>query len=135
MSALLKNERDIIVFLRNNSDLCVEFYLGKISWRALPPDLFKKELDMKAAVLESVEDNPSLPPQAAKIEDLIGMLAEGYRRKGYDINSLAKLDQVANLSADQGCLFATQFFDVLASLDASQSAYVFKNLIYLSAKG
>jgi hypothetical protein len=135
LSAMIRNERDIMVFLRSEPEVCVKFYLGNGSVRALPTNLFQKELDLKADVLESVGDNPSLPPQAAKVEDLVGVLAEGYRKKSYDLNNISKLGQVATLSADQGCLIATQFFDVIASLDASQSAYVFKNLIYLSANG
>lgn len=136
LSAMIKNEKDIMVFLKNKPDVCVNFYLGRgLAGTALPVNLSEKELDVKAEMLEGVADNPSLPPQAAKAEELLALIAEGYRKKGYDINNLAKIDQVSNLPTNQGCLFATQFYDVIASLEASQSAYVFKNLLYLSAKG
>lgn len=70
--------------------------------------------------------------KAASLDDLIKIIAVAYQQKGYDLNDLAKIDQVGTLPPVEGCRIATEFSEALAFIDAKQSAYVFKNLIYLS---
>ena len=54
-----------------------------------------------------------------------------YQEKGYSLENIEKLDYLIQLPPRQACLIATEFSDVLASLNPETSAFIFKNLLYL----
>ncbi len=132
--ALLKRNVAVMKSFQDKPSACVSYYLGISNFNKddLTEDFIKKETDMKADIIESSINNPSLPPQAASTESLIEIIALSYRNKGYDLGHLQKIDQVENLPPEEGCKIATEFSDAIASLDEERSSYVFKNLLYLS---
>jgi hypothetical protein len=126
----------VIKSLKSIPTLCVDYYLGRGNIvRALPKDTIEMEFNLKAEILESAISNPSHPPKQVTLGELGTIIAEGYKKKSYNLDDLGKIDQIAGLYPDEGCKVATEFVDVLASMDTQQSGYVFKNLIYLSSKG
>jgi len=116
---------------QNRPELCVSYYLGTPNFKKddLTVEFIQKESDLKADVIESAVNSPSPPPKAASAETLIGVIVGIYKHKGYDVNHLKQLGEVATLPADKGCVIGMEFSDALASLDEKQSSYIFKNLV------
>jgi len=131
---MLRRNVEVMKMFKNKPILCVGYYLGKpqFSKEDITNDFVTEQTNLKADIIESSVSNPSLPPKAANVDALIKIIAVVYQQKDYDLNDLAKIDQVGTLPPVEGCKIATEFSEALAFLDAKQSAYVFKNLIYLS---
>ncbi len=131
---MLQHNVAVMKKFQNKPALCVGYYLGNPQFAKddVTNDFVIEESNIKADIIESSVSNPSLPPKAASTDDLIKIIAVAYQQKGYDLNDLTKIDRVGTLPPVEGCKIAMEFSEALASIDAKQSAYVFKNLIYLS---
>lgn len=114
-------------------ELCVGYYLGNPRFAAsdLTPEFLTEEGNLKADVIESSVKEPSLPPQAANLDELANTLLEGYTQKGYSPDGLSKIGDVGTLPPIEGCRVAIEFSDVIASLDQNAGPRLFKNLTYL----
>lgn len=132
----IQREAKVIASFQNKPQLCVSFYLGnpQFSKDDITPEFLAEESSLKADLIESSINNPSLPPKAASIDEIINIIAQSYQKNGYDLQSLAKIDQVANLPPAEGCKIAIEFTKALASMGQKQASYVFKNLLYLSSQ-
>jgi len=130
----IQREAKVIASLQDKPRLCVSYYLGKpeFSETDVTPEFLEEDTNLKADVIESSVSNPSPPPKAASIEDILTIIADAYQKKGYDVQSLAKLDKVETLPPEEGCKLAIEFSGTLASMEMKQATYVFKNLLYLA---
>lgn len=119
---------------QHKPELCVSYYLGQPQFNKedIPEDFITEQSNLKADIIESAVNNPSLPPKAASIDELLEIIALSYQQNGYDLANLEKIGLVGTLPADEGCRVALEFSNALATLDVKQSSYVFKNLLYLS---
>ncbi len=133
---LIRHNLDAMRSLEKQPSLCVGYYLGSPNFdrSIMPQTLIARELDLRADVIESSVNNPSLPPQAASLDSIMNIIISEYQRKGYALSNLARIDKVESVTAEEGCRIAMEFMDAIASLDTKQSAYVFKNLLYLGTQ-
>lgn len=132
-SALLKRNHEVLLRFKDKPKLCVGYYLGQPNFSPsdITPEFVEQEGNMKADIIQSAINNPSTPPRAGSIDEVVEIIALGYQQKNYDLENLAKLDTIQTLDPNEGCNVAIEFNDVLASLDAKTGAFVFKNLLYI----
>jgi hypothetical protein len=128
-------ERNVVVMksFKSQPSICVNYYLGKPGYdkKILTENFIKEETEIKADIIQSSINRPSFT-KVADLNSLIKIIALSYKKKGYDLDNLKKIDQVETIPPEEGCKIATEFSDALASLDEKEAAYVFKNLLYLS---
>lgn len=134
---VIQRNIQVLKNFNKNPEMCVGYYLGNydVNNREISRDFINKELDLKADVIEGAIKNRSLSAKAPTQDDIGKRLAFFYQKKGYDINNIAKVPNIPALGKNEGCRIATEFSDVMASMDMRQSVYVLKNLIYLSNGG
>jgi hypothetical protein len=132
----IQREAKVIASFQNKPQLCVSYYFGnpQFSKDDITPEFLNEESNLKADLIESSVSNPSMPPKAASIDEIINIIAESYQKNGYDLQGLAKIDQVATLPPAEGCKIAIDFSKALAAMEQKQAAYVFKNLLYISSQ-
>lgn len=124
--------------LKDYHKVCVNFFLRDHSnnraelTRYLSGSLMAEVIDAEVNVVENSISKLTLPlldrdfmggPLGKKIATL-------YTTKGYDSKDLARVNQIKTLPANEGCKIATEFYDVLLSLDERESAYFLRNLTY-----
>jgi len=129
---LLQTEAGILEALKNNPTECVGQYLGTPSasrLEAIPRSLVEASLDAKAEIIESSVVIPSPPPKTANIDNIVGVIINAYRAKGYDTAEMGKIGDVQSLPPDEGCQVGYRFVSTLASMDEKQSAFVYKELV------
>jgi hypothetical protein len=127
-----ETEAGILEALKNNPAECVGRFLGTPSasrLEAIPRPLVEASLNAKAEIIESSVITPSPPPKTTNMEAVVGVMTRAYRTKGYDIAGIAKVANVQSLPPAEGCEVGFRFVSALLSLDAKQSALVFKGLL------
>ena len=132
----IQREAKVIASFQNKPQLCVSYYLGnpQFSKDDITPEFLNEESNLKADLIESSVSNPSMPPKAASIDEIINIIAESYQKNGYDLQGLAKIDQVATLPPSEVFKISIDFSKALAAMEQKQAAYVFKNLLYISSQ-
>jgi hypothetical protein len=127
---LIQREAKVIASFQNKPQFCVSYYLGttQFSKDDITPEFLNEDSNLKADLIESSISNPSIPHKAASIDEIANVIVEAYKKSGYDLRGLAKLNQVASLPPAEGCKIAIDFSNAIASMDQKQAAYVFKNL-------
>ena len=124
------SEDRILRSLSTDPQLCFDYAQGELRPnKIIPMALLQRNLDAKAEVLETAAANPSLSQNLASMKELGYVLAGEYLKKGYDINNLSKIWSISGLPPAEGCKVATEFSDVLASMDSKQSVYVYKSFL------
>jgi len=130
---MLKFNAQVLDTLQDPRD-CVGYFLGtSVNPNALSADVIKEGSNLKANIIESSINNPSAPSKASHIEDVTTPLLQEYQRHGYSPDDLTKTQLVSTLPPVDGCRVATSFSNALASMDETQAAYVFKNLMLFGA--
>lgn len=131
---LLKRNAFVMAGFQDRPNLCVSYYLGRpnFSREDLTPEFIAEESNVKANVVESSGLNPSPTLEAAGIDEIVEVIAKEYQRRGYDLQGLTKIEQVASLPPAEGCKIALDFSRALASLDMKQASHVFKSLLYIA---
>lgn len=131
--ALLNRNYEALKQFENKPELCVTYFLGQPNFTPedVTPEFIQKESDMKADIIESAINSPSIPPRAGSAEEIFEIIILGYQDKGYPLENLEKLDYLTQIPASDACRVATEFSHVMASLDPKTSSFVFKNFMYL----
>ena len=89
---MLKFNAQVLHNLQDPRD-CVGNFLGtSINPNALSADVIKEGSNLKANIIESAINNPSVPSKASHIEDVAAPLLQEYQRHGYSADDLTKLN-------------------------------------------
>ncbi len=130
----LKFNADVLHSLQNRPTDCVGFFLGtSVNLNSIPSTIITQGSDLKADIIESAVNHPSVPSKASKLEDVAAPLIAEYQKHGYPVDDLGKIETFSTLSPSDGCRVATSFSDALASLGEAKATYVFKNLMLFGA--
>ncbi len=135
LNALLRRNYEVLTRFKDKPALCVGYHLGQPNFSPsdITQEFIEQEGNMKADIIVSAINNPSIPPRAGNIDEVLKIIAEGYQQKGYSLDNLAKVDIIKSLNPSEGCKVAIEFADVLDSLEAKTSSFVFKNLMYMGS--
>ena len=129
---LLTHQFAVLKLLQRNAHSCVQYYFaGQMdSTNGIPAVLIYEEMDLKADIIESANSasrTKFTPPDLNAFGN--GFAAE-YRRKGFNIGELAKLEEINSLSDVELCQIVVELSDVFASLDQANSVNMFKSFTY-----
>lgn len=133
---LLRQNISVMKKLQHKPGLCVTYFMGNRAFKRgdFSEELIKKELELKADILEEAINNPTGPPRDLTPETIVKVLTQAYINQGYDPADMGKADAVPTLPPAEGCRIGIEFSDALASMDPELGSLVFKNLMSLAPK-
>ncbi len=134
--ALLQQNYKVLATLNSQPELCVDYFLGKpnLQFSNFSPETLEIEGDLKADIIEQSMQNPSMPEKAQDFDQVVELIVNGYAAKGFSLDGLSKIENLEAFAAQDACKAATEFSAFIASLDAPDGSFVFKNLLLASGQ-
>jgi hypothetical protein len=124
------------ILQRKNPQYCVDYFVGTAT---VPPEAFpegfgKRELELKADLVEAAMERPAPISRPVNQEKLTQLIIKAYQKQGTPLTEFAKLARQSSLPADEACKAGIEFTTAIAGLEQEEAAFIHKAMSVIGSE-